>query len=120
MQRVLKTQTTASVMFAKDSFREAARVGLIDQAEPWFELLKARNLTSHTYNESTANETYQVAKRFLPEVEKLLRSLERISHGSTRSLPKAICHFGSILSTCIECRQNFVHSLIRNSNRSLE
>ena len=82
VQRVLKTQTTASVLFAKDSFREAARLGLIDRAEPWFEFLKARNLTSHTYNESTANEAYQVAKSFLPEVEKLLGSLERISDGS--------------------------------------
>jgi nucleotidyltransferase substrate binding protein (TIGR01987 family) len=76
LQRYLKTYTTADVLSVKDLFREAARLELIDAAEPWFEFLAARNLTSHTSNENTANETYSVAVTFLPAVKELLNSLE--------------------------------------------
>lgn len=79
IQRLLKANTTTNVLFAKDLFREAARTGIIEQAEPWFEFLKARNLTSHTYNESTAIEAYRVAKSFLPEAEKLVLTLLKLS-----------------------------------------
>lgn len=37
--------------------------GLIDQLDVWFEVHEARNLTSHTYNQKTAEEVYQIALR---------------------------------------------------------
>ncbi len=55
----------------KDVFREAQRSGLIDDPANWFAFLKSRNLTSHTYNENTANEVYQTAVKF-PEYAKLV------------------------------------------------
>lgn len=44
---------------------------VIDHVEKWIEFLNARNLTSHTYNESTANEVYAIAKDFLAYAKKL-------------------------------------------------
>lgn len=39
---------------SKDSTREAFKRGLIDDGEVWMEMIKARNLTSHVYDEATA------------------------------------------------------------------
>ena len=61
----------------KNLFREASKRGLIDSPEPWFDFLKARNLTSHTYNESTAEETYQAALLFAQNAKKLIDTIEK-------------------------------------------
>lgn len=60
----------------KDLFRTAARAGLIADPESWFEFGDARNLTSHTYDESQAEAVYEAAKRFLPHAQGLLKQLE--------------------------------------------
>lgn len=57
----------------KAVFRAAGDAGLIDDVLHWFGYLDARNLTSHTYNEATANEVYSVITgNFVSDVEKLL------------------------------------------------
>ena len=40
----------------KDIFSESFRAGLIDNYEIWFQMIKDRNLSSHTYNESLAED----------------------------------------------------------------
>jgi len=61
----------------KNIFREAARAGLITNIDEWFAYLEARNLTSHTYNEDVAEETYKAAKQFATAAEDLLKKLEK-------------------------------------------
>jgi nucleotidyltransferase substrate binding protein (TIGR01987 family) len=39
---------------SKDTTREAFQKGLITDGDAWMEMIKNRNLTSHTYNESTS------------------------------------------------------------------
>ncbi len=60
----------------KDVFREAQRSGLIDDPAPWFEFLRYRNLTSHTYNDDVASEVHAVARTFPPFAKKVLASLK--------------------------------------------
>lgn len=67
----------------KNLFRDAAKANLIENVEAWFAYLEARNLTSHTYNEKTANETYQAAKHFAVDANKLLQKLEEFYGNST-------------------------------------
>jgi len=62
----------------KNLFREAAKQGLITQVEDWFEYLRVRNLTSHTYNENVAEETYRVAKKFSDAADSLIKNLEKL------------------------------------------
>ncbi len=50
----------------------------------WFEYHEARNLTLYTYNESTAEETYAIAKNFAEDSEKLLHNLMRACGDSTQ------------------------------------
>ena len=64
----------------RDLFREAANVGLIKDAETWFEYNIARGKTSHTYDESTAEEVYEAAIKFAPDSRSLLVELKKY-HG---------------------------------------
>ena len=38
---------------SRDTIRQAFRLGLIENSEPWFDMLESRNLTSHVYDEAT-------------------------------------------------------------------
>ena len=64
----------------RDLWREAAKIGLIDDAEKWFEYHQARNETSHTYDENTAEEVCAAALKFAPDARRLLIALE-LEHG---------------------------------------
>ncbi|MCL4556459.1 MAG: nucleotidyltransferase substrate binding protein, partial [Gammaproteobacteria bacterium] len=63
----------------KDLFRLAAQHNLIDDPLPWFSFGDARNLTSHTYDEVTAQQVFAAAQDFLPYAENLL---ERLSYAN--------------------------------------
>ena len=60
----------------KDLFRMAARHGLLEDAEPWFEYGDARNMTSHTYDRDKARTVAEVAGRFASDARALLTRLE--------------------------------------------
>jgi len=73
----LSYQGVSSIMLgSRDATREAFAAGLIRKGEKWMEMIKSRNLTSHTYNEDTANEIFaKIISDFLPcflDLEKVL------------------------------------------------
>lgn len=43
---------------SKDATREAFTAELIENGDVWMEMIKSRNKTSHTYNETTADEIF--------------------------------------------------------------
>ena len=52
---------------SRDAIRKAFQLGLIKDGEDWMDMLKSRNMTSHTYNEETAKEICEaVTKRYYP------------------------------------------------------
>lgn len=58
------------IIGSKDATREAFRNGLIEDGEAWMEMIRARNLSSHTYNPDTAEEIVRnILQRFYPEFE---------------------------------------------------
>lgn len=59
----------------KTVFRDAARVGLLDDVELWFSYLDARNLTTHTYDLEVAEKVYQQAKAFSQTLQTVLPKL---------------------------------------------
>ena len=77
LKRYIKTVTGVEEFQLKDLFRNAAKQGLIDDPQAWFDFLEGRNLTSHAYNEDRAEEVYELAKEFLPQVEKLYQELKK-------------------------------------------
>lgn len=60
----------------KDTFREAAKLGLIADAEAWLGHLAARNRTSHTYDSAIANQVFAHIPSFLPDAHDLLNRLQ--------------------------------------------
>ena len=50
----LESRGVRGIYGSKDTTREAFKIGLIENGEVWMDMIKSRNLTSHTYNESTA------------------------------------------------------------------
>jgi len=59
----------------KELFRIAAELGYLDNPVDWFAYHKARNETSHTYDEKKANEVFQIIQRFISDAEKLHQML---------------------------------------------
>ena len=60
----------------RELFRYGAENNLIQDVDFWMEFHKARNETSHTYNEVVADKVYVVAKAFAPAAKQLLERLE--------------------------------------------
>jgi len=60
----------------KDLFRIAADRGLILDPLRWFEYTEARNITTHTYDQSKAEQVVKAAIRFLDDAESLLAELD--------------------------------------------
>lgn len=52
----LVSRGTIDLFGSRDVVRESFQLGLIENGEMWMEMIKSRNLTSHTYNEVTADE----------------------------------------------------------------
>ena len=49
-------QGNSSITGSRDASREAFQKKLIVNGEVWMEMIKSRNLTSHTYNKNIAND----------------------------------------------------------------
>lgn len=52
-------QGNSMVGGSRDATREAFKLQLIEDGDTWMEMIGSRNLTSHTYNEETANDIFQ-------------------------------------------------------------
>lgn len=76
MIRVLKEVFSIDAVTAqKDTIREAAKFGLIADAEAWMGHLAARNRTSHTYDSEIAEQVFLHIPSFLPDAKDLLQRL---------------------------------------------
>ena len=77
-RRLAEDQGDAEVkmLSRKELFRMASEYGLIEDPSPWFSYHKARNETSHIYDEEKAEEVYGVALSFLAAARALLTCLQ--------------------------------------------
>lgn len=82
MQTIVN-QNIQGVYGPKSVFREAAKLGLIDDPVKWFEFLDNRNQTVHTYKEDVAQKVYQSAAEFVPYVENFLENITRYLQSTT-------------------------------------
>jgi nucleotidyltransferase substrate binding protein (TIGR01987 family) len=63
----LEDQGVTGLIGSKDSVRTAFRLGLISDGEIWMEMIKARNLSSHTYDIELAEEVLgMITQKFYP------------------------------------------------------
>ena len=63
----LEEQGFVDIVGSKNAAREAFRNGLVEDGEVWMDMIKARNLTSHTYNTVVADGIVaDILTRFFP------------------------------------------------------
>jgi hypothetical protein len=77
LQRYLKASGISESLTPKNTFREAAKLGVVSDPEAWIRFIDARNLSSHTYKESLAEEVYARALTLPPFAEELVLAMER-------------------------------------------
>ena len=65
----------------RDSLRAAFQVGVIQDSPEWFRMLEDRNLTSHTYNEATAETIYAHLLNYAGLMHLALEELTRRAKG---------------------------------------
>lgn len=58
--------------YPKEIIMKAFEVALINDEEVWLQMLRDRNMTSHTYDEKLADEIYDRIKKYVPELHNLL------------------------------------------------
>lgn len=69
----LEYQGILNMAGSRDVIREAYKANLIANGEEWMSMLVSRNLTSHSYNEETADE---IAKAVIGSYFELFKALE--------------------------------------------
>ena len=80
----LEEQGFRDVIGSKGATREAFKNGLIEDGETWMEMIKARNLTSHTYNQDVAEGIVRnVLGRFHPAFAVMEQHFVKLEKGAT-------------------------------------
>jgi nucleotidyltransferase substrate binding protein (TIGR01987 family) len=76
----LGEQGITGIIGSKNATREAFKNGLIDDGKVWMEMIKARNLSSHTYNLETAKEIVEgILMRFYPAFEQMMHTFSSLA-----------------------------------------
>lgn len=71
-------QGNPAISGSRDAIRSAFKQGLIADGEGWMEMIKSRNQTTHTYNESVANE---IADSIMARYHALFRQFQQHMQG---------------------------------------
>jgi len=76
----LEEKGNSELFGSKDTTRLAFKLEIIDNGEVWMDMIKSRNLTSHTYNEDTAQSIVSdIKERYFEEFRKLKHRFEEMS-----------------------------------------
>ena len=75
-------QGDSTVKGSRDATRSAFKLELIEDGEGWMDMLRSRNLTSHTYNENVAAEIVgDIIKRYFKLFEAFEQTMEQLRSG---------------------------------------
>lgn len=58
----LENRGNTEIYGSRDAVRQAFALGVIEDGEIWMQMIKSRNLTSHTYDESKADDIIKIIK----------------------------------------------------------
>ncbi|WP_305046395.1 nucleotidyltransferase substrate binding protein [Geoalkalibacter sp.] len=76
----LEDMGVAGIVGAKGATREAFKNALIAEGDAWMEMIRARNLSSHTYNPETAKQIVEtILARFFPAFEQLAETFSNLA-----------------------------------------
>lgn len=58
----LESKGIIGLFGSRDVTKEAFKLGIIEDGDAWMQMIKSRNITSHTYDESTADDIIKLVK----------------------------------------------------------
>jgi len=65
---------------SRDAIRQAISINLISDGETWMEMLEARNITAHTYDEKTADDILEkIVTKYFPVLLALEITMKEIA-----------------------------------------
>lgn len=80
----LESRGASGLYGSRDATREAFKKGLIENGEAWMDMIKSRNLTSHTYNEDTAKHVAQaILDVYFAEFRTLQSAMQTLRRNET-------------------------------------
>lgn len=77
LQKVLNLRGI-DVFSPRETFRLAAREALIASPKNWFDYVKKRNITVHSYEDQIMEEVYPVLPKFLKDLNLLIKNLQNL------------------------------------------
>ncbi len=81
----LKSRGNIQIYGSRDATREAFQLGLLEDGELWMKMLQSRNITSHVYDESTAEEMINlISDSYYEAFNKLLIKMNDLQHGEAK------------------------------------
>ena len=81
LKDLLEHRGNSEIYGSKDATRKAFQLGLIENGEAWMDMIKSRNLTSHTYDEETAEKIVSaVREQYIHEFIKLEERLTQLKN----------------------------------------
>jgi nucleotidyltransferase substrate binding protein (TIGR01987 family) len=76
----LEEQGFVGIIGSKNATREAFKNGLIVDGEAWMDMIKARNLSSHTYDLKLAGEVVEaILTRFYPSFDRMAQTFTSLA-----------------------------------------
>jgi nucleotidyltransferase substrate binding protein (TIGR01987 family) len=79
----LEDRGNSNMYGSRDVTKKAFELGLIQDGEAWMQMIKSRNLSTHTYNEATADAIIALVKKhYYPLFEALKLELEGLEKDS--------------------------------------
>lgn len=80
MKKYLDENLVLEVYSPRSVIKESYKQDLIENGELWLDILEDRNLTSHTYDENTANRIKDnIVNKYVLEFEKFIKRIKKVS-----------------------------------------
>jgi nucleotidyltransferase substrate binding protein (TIGR01987 family) len=87
MKDYLVFQGAQNIGGPRDATREAFKIGLVQNDEGWMDMIKSRNMSSHTYNKSTAEAIYfKIVREYYPLFKDFEQKMESLRTGGHEEL----------------------------------
>lgn len=80
MKKYLDENLVLEVYSPRSVIKESYKQDLIENGELWLDILEDRNLTSHTYDENTANRIKDnIVNKYVLEFDKFIKRIKEVS-----------------------------------------
>lgn len=87
MKDYAEYQGNTAITGSRDATREAFKMGLIQEADSWMDMLASRNLTSHTNDSATAEEIYdKIIHSYITRFDDFEHKMESLRSGTQTNL----------------------------------